>query len=203
MKNKLKEHLRTMLFMALLSAISAGGVSTAYVMTKDRIKTNDELARYRAVLHAAGMPVPESADDAWKIFRDKVREFPGGIYQIEGAMLAIESRSAGLWGPIDAVVCFDESLETMRGISFTYQNETPGLGGRIEEEWFTEQFRGKRPPLKISQDALSSTPQTFDAITGATISCTAVERLVNDARARLNEIIHNTRDAQGNTPGAR
>ena len=50
--------------------------------------------------------------------------------------------------------------------------ETPGLGARIEEEEFLDQFIGK--------------PEKIDAITGATISSTAVIDTVEELISSIN-----------------
>ena len=69
------------------------------------------------------------------------------------------------------------------GIAFTSQNETPGLGARIEERWFVEQFRGKRAPLKIRPEKEKTSISEFEAITGATVTTNAVKAIVNGAAA--------------------
>jgi len=48
--------------------------------------------------------------------------------------------------------------------------ETPGLGSRIEEDFFTNRFEG----LSVSDVKLSKEGGKVDAITGATISSKAV-----------------------------
>ena len=68
------------------------------------------------------------------------------------------------------------------GIEFTSHSETPGLGGRIDEEWFKEQFRGI--DLEDSQDDyIIYTPAAggnVDAITGATLTSQSVREFVNE-----------------------
>ncbi len=180
--------------MASLYCVCVGGVSATYVMTKARIKVNEQLVKYKAVLGSAGIAIPMNPIEIENLYRENVREHRTGdgktvAYVFDSGMLALDSSGTGLWGPIDAVVCFDGTGETLKGLSFTYQVETPGLGGRIEEEWFTEQFRGKRPPLGIAKESGSAQQGEFEAVTGATISCDAVERLVNDAQKRLKGIL--------------
>lgn len=56
--------------------------------------------------------------------------------------------------------------------------ETPGLGARITEDFFTRQFIGLTPPVQESQ---------VELIAGATISSRAAIEAVNKAAAFLNE----------------
>jgi Na+-transporting NADH:ubiquinone oxidoreductase subunit C len=86
----------------------------------------------------------------------------------------------GLWGEIEAVVCFDTQTDSLVGVTFTKQNETPGLGGRIEENWFQQQFFGKKGNLALRPEGTrSASPEEIDAITGATITSKAVRDIVN------------------------
>jgi Na+-transporting NADH:ubiquinone oxidoreductase subunit C len=86
-------------------------------------------------------------------------------------------------------VGLDESMDTLTGIEIIDQNETPGLGGRITEDWFTTQFRGKRGPLNVVPEGETTSEQQFQAITGASYSTAAIKNIVNktleDARGRI------------------
>jgi Na+-transporting NADH:ubiquinone oxidoreductase subunit C len=50
----------------------------------------------------------------------------------------------GLWSTIYGYLALENDLNTVMGISFYQHGETPGLGGEIEKEWFTGNFKGKR-----------------------------------------------------------
>ncbi|MDC7246170.1 MAG: FMN-binding protein, partial [Sphaerochaetaceae bacterium] len=85
---------------------------------------------------------------------------------------------AGLWGPITIVVGFvDES--TLSGVSILSQNETPGLGARIEEPWFTAQFSGKSGPFTFVEEGTASADDEIDSITGATRTSQAFRTIIN------------------------
>jgi electron transport complex protein RnfG len=67
---------------------------------------------------------------------------------------------------------------TIQNISVIQQNETPGLGTKMKEPKFKDQFNGKKPgdfKLKVKKDG-----GQVDAITAATVSsrafCDAVDR---------------------------
>ncbi len=109
-----------------------------------------------------------------------------------------QTRGAGLWGEITALIGFDKQLETITGIEFVEQSETPGLGARIIEDWFKEQFKGKNGPASfdLNSDKLfttypepknkeetktnNSNKTTFSAITGATITSNYVKEIINE-----------------------
>ena len=48
-----------------------------------------------------------------------------------------------------AVVVLSPDLDRVLNIQFLDQKETPGLGARVEESWFTDQFEG----LQVAWDA--------------------------------------------------
>ena len=180
--------------MLIASVVCVGGVSTAYVMTKQQIRINEQMVKYKAVLYSAGISIPENPEEVEKVYQDNVEEIKGDdgkikYYKIDGDRYAMDSTGTGLWGALKAVICFNKSLEKIEGIAFTYQNETPGLGGRIEEKCFKEQFRGKLPPIKMVRDGGKAKDNEFDAITGATITCTGVKDMVNKTLKEAQEII--------------
>ncbi|MCF7918762.1 MAG: FMN-binding protein [Candidatus Cloacimonetes bacterium] len=88
---------------------------------------------------------------------------------------------SGLWGTISLLAAVDVDFSTIMGIRITNQNETPGLGGRISEDWFQQQFAGHR--FRAGNEFLTwelipekSVPQkeAIRQITGATISSRSV-----------------------------
>ncbi len=88
---------------------------------------------------------------------------------------------------------FEEDLTTFSGIAIVSQNETPpGLGGaRIEEPWFTEQFRGKQaPPFTMVEEGTADADTEVDAITGgATRTSEYFRNLTNRAADDAKRII--------------
>jgi Na+-transporting NADH:ubiquinone oxidoreductase subunit C len=83
----------------------------------------------------------------------------------------------------------EKDLKTLTGIEFIKQNETPGLGGRITESWFKEQFRGKRWPLSVVPEGDPAGDQEFQAITGATNTTNGIRDILNNRLARAEQAI--------------
>jgi ATP-dependent Clp protease ATP-binding subunit ClpC len=89
---------------------------------------------------------------------------------------------AGLWGSIIGYIGLSADYSEIIGIEFVTQNETPGLGGRISEDSYKEQFRGIDISGK-SENFIISSPEpgsNVDAIAGATQTSNAVVKLIND-----------------------
>lgn len=113
---------------------------------------------------------------------------------------AFRFRGLGFWAPIEGMLAVSPDLKKTVGCIILEQKETPGLGGRIEEPVFTRSFDEGlliTPPEKGTQflymgngtEPEKGTPQygrQFDAITGATQTSLAMERILNEHLARFN-----------------
>jgi len=198
-----KKRIYPVVFMLLITVAFISVTTAIYTFTKDTIKLNERLMLKQAVLYAAGVQLPDDPSGIEKVFNDRVTEIldEGGrvrYYEIREVGTAdIESyvviqTGAGLWGEITAGVGFDRDLELFRGLEVIDQNETPGLGGRIDEAWFKEQFMGKRPPLSVVPEGGFASDNQFQAITGASYSTEAIQSIVNTAREYARTEIQGT-----------
>ncbi len=65
-----------------------------------------------------------------------------------------------------------DTAGVVTGVTVARQSETRGLGDRVQrEDWFTDQFTGKRTIVTVGQEV--------DALSGATVTSRAVTRAVN------------------------
>jgi len=107
-------------------------------------------------------------DDIYMIYADEA--------EVGFAFLAV---GKGYGGNIDILVGL-ENETTVKGVTIISHLETPGLGARITESSFRDQFAG----LNIDDVALKRDGGQIDAVTGATISSRAV---VDAVRAAVME----------------
>lgn len=96
----------------------------------------------------------------------------------------------GLYGTLYGFVALDRDLETIRGLAFYENRETPGLGGEVDNPKWKAQWPGRKafddsgnvrialvkgggvgPPEKD--------PHHVDALSGATITSNGVTRMLN------------------------
>ena len=92
---------------------------------------------------------------------------------------------SGLWGTIQALLAVTPDFGKIINLEIIIQNETPGLGGRITENWFKDQFKGK---IMIDNNIISNfvlIPENdtsgeieINQITGATVSSKAVVDMI-------------------------
>jgi Na+-transporting NADH:ubiquinone oxidoreductase subunit C len=183
-RNKTKERIHTVAFMFAATLITVSAVSALHIATLDLVERNQDLFIRKAVLKAARIELPNDPAKISELYDEIVSPVPDvpDCYMIgseTGKCVFIRS-GPGLWGEIKAVVCFDTQTDTLVGVTFTKQNETPGLGARIEESWFQEQFFGKKGVLSlVPEGSRSKETDKIDAITGATITSKAVRDIVN------------------------
>jgi Na+-transporting NADH:ubiquinone oxidoreductase subunit C len=189
--NVYKERIFPVIFMFLVTVVFISLVSGIYLGTREKVIRNERLYLKRAVLYSAGLDIPEGAQEIDELYTRRIEEVRTNgedvsYYRVigEGSQaggFVLPAVGPGLWGEIAAVVGFEQDLSRLTGVDFTKQNETPGLGARISEEWFRLQFRGKTGPFsRVAEGTESDNPREFDAITGATITSTAVQNILND-----------------------
>ena len=95
---------------------------------------------------------------------------------------AIPASGPGLWGGIDAYVGISADFSTILGLEFISHEETPGLGGRISDMEFLEQFRDLDISNSSDRSYIVFRPASggnVDAISGATLTSQSVRDLLN------------------------
>ncbi len=97
------------------------------------------------------------------------------------AIWACLATGAGMWAEIRLVFVFNSDQQRITGMRVIDQNETAGLGDRIADPFFYEQFDDIMVAGEIKM-ALSGAGQgQFDAITGATVTSKAIQDIINRA----------------------
>lgn len=168
------------------------GVALAYVnlQTQPRIAANKviagNLAREEVLPDmTGGYERIESPDGFvyWVGYSDTARNEIGGYIVI--------ACGKGYSSVIETMLSVDVDF-TIRGIKILSQQETPGLGSKVEEiapgsrePWFTAQFKGRTAPsMQLAKDG-----GALDSITGATISSRAVTGSIRHELEQLQAIV--------------
>lgn len=166
-------------------------------MTRSRVKANEQLAVERAVLAVFPDTMEVAAKDIHAVFNEKFvekQELGAWLYyrdqQLAGYAVPVEGK--GYWATIKGIVGIDVDTQTITGVSFYEQSETPGLGARIVEPDFCDQFVGRK--LQISEMPIGIKPPSetlkdnqVHAITGATQTCIRLEVLMNEGLAQWQQ----------------
>ncbi|TVR02726.1 MAG: FMN-binding protein [Spirochaetaceae bacterium] len=172
-------------------------LSVTHQATRDQVQLNQELRTKRAVLRALTIEF-QNDEEVLELFaeietvtRDGMELFR--LTQDGETRYAGIFGGAGLWGPINITLAVDGSVETIIGLDIIDHNETPGLGGRIDERWFQEQFRGLRlvdGGLQLIRDGNTEGEDgKADAITGATGTSMSMDRILNQTLRDLRSAL--------------
>jgi electron transport complex protein RnfG len=141
-----------------------------------------------ATLEGAARATMEETLLAEKKYLDMGEEEPALFFVIqkEGKpyAVALENFGAGYGGALGVMVGFVLETGDLVGIGIASHQETPGVGNRVEEDFFTMQFRGmgKDATMKVRKDG-----GDIDAVSGATISSRAVAQALELANAFYQE----------------
>lgn len=100
---------------------------------------------------------------------------------------ACEATGNGLWAEITLVFVYNAKSSSIAGLRVTEQNETAGLGSQITDEDFFEQFTDIQAGAGVAMSAVKIMNNQFDAVSGATMSSKAVEKIVNHAINLIRE----------------
>lgn len=96
----------------------------------------------------------------------------------------------GFQGKIKLMIGLTEDLNKITSIEVLEQSETPGLGTKILEPPYKDQYNGliPVPSIKLVKGVEPSSPNEVKAITGATISSRSVVAIVNEGVSKLKEL---------------
>lgn len=95
----------------------------------------------------------------------------------------------GLWGPIWGFISFNEDNNTIYGVTFNHEKETPGLGAQITTIDFQKRFVGKHvfdvrkkfvSIELIKAKSKSNNIHQVDAISGGTITSRGLEKMLRN-----------------------
>ena len=198
---------KPILFMVVLTLVYTTVLAGINAVTEERIALNEQLSEQLSFLYVLNItPDTTEATVVNRLFQERVEETQVNgdriykAYDEDGNLQAyiVPMVGGALWGELRGIVALAPDFETVLGIDFLSHSETPGLGGRIDEPAFKEQFRG----IEIDPDAdgnflvFRPTPGgQVDAISGATGTSNAVRNIFNN---RMQEFMSETREALNN-----
>lgn len=194
--NKKKTILYPVVFMLVVTIVFSFALASLNEFAKNRIAIQSKLKEQSKILYVFNIPFENNPENIIAQYNTHVleKEYNGKIYfeyiidnNTEGYAFIFEG--AGLWGKIKALVALDKNFEHILGVDFISHSETPGLGGRIDEKWFLEQFRGipvydEAFPYLIFRPSLGG---NTDAISGATSTSKAVLDIFNQSIEYLHK----------------
>lgn len=182
-------------YMFVVTAFFSSIVIGFSQLTSARVQANQHLAFEKAVLVVLPglLDTDESRLQLHRKYVDRVGEpdeQSGGACTLKEAgkiiAYALPISGQGFWAPIKGVIGIKADQQTITGMAFYEQHETPGLGAQITTSAFTSQFNGKvissaDKPLNVRRPGDELGPSDVHAVTGATQTSIRLEKILNDA----------------------
>ena len=167
------DNLLTGLKLLLITVIATFALAVTQMITEEPIRIQAQKAsdEARAVVlknveEFVSLEVPEGS-------YPNIIEAHKGLIGNNVIGYTFKTISRGYHGDIIIIVGIDDNGR-LSGVRIAQQTETPGLGARVAEPRFYEQYSGKSTENPIDGNALS-------AVSGATVSSNAVTNAVNYA----------------------
>ena len=185
-------------FMAAICLVFGTGISVVNYATQGLLAKNAAMHRNRVLCRAFQLDVAGASAEAYQQAVDAAlrKSEVGGRAVYECIAPGKESvgfvaGGMGFWDRIDVVVVLAPDLGKILNVQVLDQKETPGLGARIEEAWFTDQFKGlsvaweapAESRILVGANPAPNAANEVDAITGATQTSMALMRFLNDELA--------------------
>jgi len=216
--------LYVVVFSLVITFILVLPLTVANVLTKDLVEQNKQVASALSILNSMGLPADKTdpkavlaSYDGLEKFKlenknlvpvttDQVRAAEKSGFPLQplfyrgtgptGVVWGGAFTGPGLWGNITLALGFDEKIERMTGFQAVAQVETPGLGARISEPWFSAQFTGQKVPVSgtfrfvggSGAGDADKNNETVDGVTGATITTNGTRDIVNKAIAEMKTL---------------
>jgi electron transport complex protein RnfG len=172
----MKEMIRYGVILGLICMVASGLLAAVNFITQPKIFAQahaQEESTLAELLPLAARFEPAKSNEEVIYYKgfDKNNQFIGVVFKAAGkGYSSVIETMAGMTR--------DGKITSIKVISL---NETPGLGSRVTEPGFTGQFTGKDT---------QQLPQV-QAITGATISSSAVIKAVTEKAQELQEVLKN------------
>jgi electron transport complex protein RnfG len=196
---------RMIIVLTLVGLISGGFLAGVAKLTKERIALNIQAEIEEAIKEVVdGAEVNQVLHEEENLVIYRELEDDGDL-----AGFAVQATGVGFQDRITLMFGLDASLKEITGLTIISQNETPGLGAKIEDWnaflqfWENRDASGQltlhKPPARTAGELL---PSEINTITAATISSKKVLGIVNLSIERLRELIERgiitTKEKDGN-----
>ena len=212
MKLNTNSNVYTFVYMTIVVIIVAVLLALANQALKPRQDANILLDKQKQILGALKVDFSQAdpAEVYYTLVQDTLTYGEAEVYvaNLNGAVKYVLPLSGkGLWGGIGGYLALDEDKNTIYGVNFNHESETPGLGAKIVDMPFRAQFEGKHirnaegqvvsvAVLKAGNHAEGQ--EQVDAISGATITSTGVSTMLNEELCKnYEEFLNDANGANG------
>mgnify|MGYP003333891887 FL=1 len=192
----MKQYTKMLAFVFIMGFLTSLVFVGMDALTAERIEANKDAAIYSAVLthneisYNSGNLTDvfnknitiEEVDYEGQTLSFYINESNGNVSFMYGVFSL-----GGLWGPVRGVITLESDFQTIVNVTVLEEQETPGLGGKVKNREFLDQFVGLvllpelDRPVEVNKDVAENKSNEVDEISGATGTSNAFERLLNDS----------------------
>lgn len=213
LKSRQQENVRNEKMQTLLAAINvttdrdgAEALYRQYFTQELAVSTSGEvMTKYNVATNELEQGEVRAFDINLKAEQDKEKNggqglFPVYVFEKDGSTgYVIPTQGNGLWGPIYANIALAEDLNTIIGVTFSHDSETPGLGAEITTPKFQTPFIGKKildeegnvVSVAVKKHADPAGEHEVDAISGGTMTSNGVSAMLGEGLVRYQGFINN------------
>ena len=181
-----KMRVKPILFMIAITIVFTGVLATLNEITAEQVALNERASEQRSFLNVVNLEYEDlTAVEVNELYEETFTEITAGGHDlfevhIEGDLIGYvyPMADSAVWGELRGIMGINRDFEYLLGVEFLSHNETPGLGGRIEEDEFKDQFR-EYDISDVEDDNFIDYTGEIDAISGATGTSNAVRRIMN------------------------
>lgn len=192
----MKQYTKMLTFVFIMGFLTSLVFVGMDALTAERIEANKDAAIYSAVLNHN--EISFNSGNLADVFNENIT-VEEVIYEGQTLSFYINEENGnvsfmygvfalgGLWGPLRGVITLESDFQTIVNVTVLEEQETPGLGGKVKNRDFLDQFIGLvlipelDRPVEVNKDAAANEANEVDEISGATGTSTAFERLLNDS----------------------
>lgn len=194
--------------MVIIVAFLLAFVSSSLKDTQEANVQRDTKNQILLSLNIEGLK-GEAVDNKYAEVITSTEECNGNTYymaNVDGAVKYVfPVKGRGLWGGLWGYISVDEDLKHTFGAYFGHESETAGLGARINERWFQQQFcgadimdaNGNIALTVVKAGSANRQAYEIDGVTGATLTSKGVAAMVNDGLNVFGDIIKVAQPANG------
>lgn len=187
----MKEITHILATLTIIGIIAGGSLSLVNNWAAPKIAINQKAETERAIflVHLDGKRYEQMKNTGFEVYR---------VFDKSDSVLGYSLVYAGngFQGKIKMMIGLTDDLSKINSIEILEQSETPGLGTKILEPPYKDQYNGltPAPSIKLVKGIEPSNPNEVQSITGATISSRAVVAITNEGISKLKSLFGNSSD---------
>ncbi|MBC8213532.1 MAG: RnfABCDGE type electron transport complex subunit G [Candidatus Marinimicrobia bacterium] len=171
----MKTSAKMIIVLTVIATLSGGILSFWNGITAPKIKEN----RLKVLKKAISTVLPKYDNYEELKLSEEITLYIGKTLKEETVGFAFKAKGNGFSPDLTLMVGILPDFSALTGIEILEQTETPGLGNKIEDDEFREQFvgllMGIEPNIAVVKNRKPKNPQKgIQALSGATISSKAV-----------------------------